>query len=216
MREVYCAKSVPDDGRSMSFHQCLRRGINEEDGKLWCKQHTPSIVAAKDYERRQKWKKEGVISDARWDIRMAEFSLVNAVREHGLDEAALDKEYQALLGSRREASGSGKGFQMSEPTEPTEEQLDRVIEICSKEALKPWEERFLSGGDLEAIRALLDHQQALLDENARLRKALEFYGYEENHYVDADPIAPASPVHKDYGRRARAALDNQRADSGGD
>lgn len=32
-------------------HQCTRKGVNQEEGKWFCKQHTPSIIKAKDDKR---------------------------------------------------------------------------------------------------------------------------------------------------------------------
>lgn len=38
--------------------QCSRRGIVEEDGVLWCKQHAPSVVRARDEAREDKWRQQ--------------------------------------------------------------------------------------------------------------------------------------------------------------
>jgi hypothetical protein len=46
------------------FLQCGRKGVVEECGLLWCKQHTPSVVEAKNAERAAKEKAE-------WDRRSA-------------------------------------------------------------------------------------------------------------------------------------------------
>lgn len=39
-----CPQRVVDD---YGPHQCKRRGVVREEGKLWCKQHAPSAVEAR-------------------------------------------------------------------------------------------------------------------------------------------------------------------------
>lgn len=57
-----CAAAVADGGRWPSWHQCTRKGINTEEGHVWCKQHTPSMVKAKSDARYAQWQDE-------WDER---------------------------------------------------------------------------------------------------------------------------------------------------
>jgi hypothetical protein len=41
--------------RDYVSYQCSRRGVNTEDEKLWCKQHTPSLVKARSEASYQKY-----------------------------------------------------------------------------------------------------------------------------------------------------------------
>lgn len=49
-----CAKEVPSPGMTMYFHPCHRNGVHYENDKWWCRQHAPSIVAAKNAARHAK------------------------------------------------------------------------------------------------------------------------------------------------------------------
>ena len=57
-----CAAAVSDGGSWPRWHQCRRKGVNTEAGHVWCRQHTPSLVKARDDERNGQWKRE-------WDER---------------------------------------------------------------------------------------------------------------------------------------------------
>lgn len=35
--------------------QCARKGVNSEDGEVWCKQHTPSLVKAKQVAKQAEY-----------------------------------------------------------------------------------------------------------------------------------------------------------------
>lgn len=50
-----CAKHVFGDYVS---HQCTRRGVVEEDGAVWCRQHVPSAVKARREEASRKYQEE--------------------------------------------------------------------------------------------------------------------------------------------------------------
>lgn len=55
------------------YSQCRRKGSVEEDGKLWCKQHTPSAEAARleasNKRQEEKWKESARKSRAAaWDL----------------------------------------------------------------------------------------------------------------------------------------------------
>ena len=50
-----CEKMITDGWHS---HSCSRKGINFEDDKWWCKQHTPSIIKARNEAQMAKWKRE--------------------------------------------------------------------------------------------------------------------------------------------------------------
>ena len=56
--EKRCVHRVFSSDGSFLGYQCSRGGVNEENGKLFCKQHTPSLVAAKEEARRQKWREQ--------------------------------------------------------------------------------------------------------------------------------------------------------------
>ncbi len=86
-------------------------------------------------------------------------------------------------------------------SETLDEQLERVRHLCAQQDLKPWEERFLSGGDLHALRAVLEQRD-------RMREALDFYAEDESYCptpptVDDDCLPL---VESDRGQIARAAI----------
>lgn len=70
MTDQQCEKRVYS-GFGFGAHQCTRRGVIEEQGRLWCRQHAPSAKEARDEERRRK-------HEARW-----------AKREHAGERARL-------------------------------------------------------------------------------------------------------------------------------
>lgn len=46
-----CQKQVWDRDSHWGSYQCSRRGVVERDGKLYCKQHDPEAVKARQAER---------------------------------------------------------------------------------------------------------------------------------------------------------------------
>jgi len=62
-----CRASVANGGRSVGFHQCMRKGYIEEEEKLWCKTHAPSTMAAKRQTANEKYQEETI----RWKCRVA-------------------------------------------------------------------------------------------------------------------------------------------------
>lgn len=59
---------------SYNAERCVRRGSVSENGKLWCKQHAPSLVKAKQEERDAKWR-------AKWDAKRKEDNRCDKLRE---------------------------------------------------------------------------------------------------------------------------------------
>lgn len=59
-----CRASVHAGG-GWGFHQCARKGVVEEHGYLWCKQHAPSAVTARNAEAQAKRDAETRARDAR-------------------------------------------------------------------------------------------------------------------------------------------------------
>ena len=49
-----CEKMVWGESGYQTY-QCKRRSVNAEDGKRWCRQHTPSIVKAKADAKMQEY-----------------------------------------------------------------------------------------------------------------------------------------------------------------
>lgn len=54
--------------RDYQFHQCSRRGLIEEDGQLWCKQHAPSAVKARREKSNDRYDLEDKISAMKQEI----------------------------------------------------------------------------------------------------------------------------------------------------
>ena len=57
-----CSADVHNDF-GVGFHSCLRQGIIQRDGKLYCKTHDPVEVEKRDDARNAKWKAESEASD---------------------------------------------------------------------------------------------------------------------------------------------------------
>lgn len=57
-----CSARVNGEGQWGAFHphQCQKSAVVQEDGKWWCKVHSPSYKAAKESENRR-------IYDERWE-----------------------------------------------------------------------------------------------------------------------------------------------------
>lgn len=56
--KALCSASVHDGGRSVSFHQCVFKGVLNYMGKLYCRKHYPPNVETKDKARKSKWQAE--------------------------------------------------------------------------------------------------------------------------------------------------------------
>lgn len=57
-----------------NHRRCSRKGVNVENGKRWCKQHTPSIVEARNEESSRKF-------HAKIAERTTELSALRALRD---------------------------------------------------------------------------------------------------------------------------------------
>lgn len=55
---------------------CARRGVIEEDGKWWCKQHSPTQVKSKRKKQNAKWTLEGKISTLKYEILATQKNIV--------------------------------------------------------------------------------------------------------------------------------------------
>lgn len=62
-------------------HNCSRTATIEEGGKWWCKQHVPSIVAARREKRNSEWEKKWAADRAAADHRAAITAADRAVVE---------------------------------------------------------------------------------------------------------------------------------------
>jgi len=77
-----CSESVsPSTG--WNSYQCSRKGIIEENGELWCKQHAPANVKAKREKVRAEWKakSEARIANQPANVRRAAIEECLAVVE---------------------------------------------------------------------------------------------------------------------------------------
>ena len=112
-----CAEtSVRDSGRWPSYHHCYNRGVETEDGKLWCRIHTPSRVR----ERREK---ADAASQMRFEQQMRPFreldklraqnrdllAALEAIIEHGDWDAATCSRCQTITTQARAAIDAAKG-----------------------------------------------------------------------------------------------------------
>ena len=79
-----CSKEIWRDYRE---GRCSRNGVNFEDGKWWCRQHTPSILKKKREDEQAKYDKDWKEKQARWK----EADRVNKIK---------DKLYAAYLDGR--------------------------------------------------------------------------------------------------------------------
>ena len=65
------------------LHQCTRKGVVGEEGKVWCKQHLPSAVKARREESNRQWAEK---HDSERLLRTTRDALIEAV----LDEVGGD------------------------------------------------------------------------------------------------------------------------------
>lgn len=84
-------------------NQCSRAGVLREDGKYWCKQHAPSLVAKKQAARSTKWDAEYKFKTLGWDIQAAKNQIAEAAiaanalgYELGEDASRCIKKYLGL------------------------------------------------------------------------------------------------------------------------
>ncbi len=101
-KEERCSQQVAFTGRMFGSHQCSRRGVNPEDGEVWCKQHTPSIKRAADSTLHDKWDREYGLKKAQRVYQQACLFLADALLVHGLSSAAIQvsKTYDTVRACR--------------------------------------------------------------------------------------------------------------------
>lgn len=88
-------------------HQCSRRGVLEEDGMLWCRQHAPSTVRRKRREedqawdeKQERWARREAMRKARHNITEAAIAHVTEAREGSLEDLGrVVHAYLSLLAS---------------------------------------------------------------------------------------------------------------------
>lgn len=106
-----CAKKVWHPSGNWGYHtDCKINAVNEEEGKLWCKTHTPSLVLAKGEattaQWRAKWASDSAASAKQAELKRLRNAVVDAAKvwsdtAYGDDleytvEAALLDALQAL------------------------------------------------------------------------------------------------------------------------
>ena len=64
-----------------SFSQCSRKPVNQEEGKGWCTQHTPSLVKAKREERARQWRREHAAKERGWALDALKDAIAEAALE---------------------------------------------------------------------------------------------------------------------------------------
>lgn len=74
------SKTVPKEERccgrvhnryGVDFHQCARRGTKKEGGKLYCRQHAPSLVKARKAKGAAAWDKKLKDDEDRYAAQLA-------------------------------------------------------------------------------------------------------------------------------------------------
>ena len=88
--EERCEKRVSSD----SWHQsrCSRKAVTVEDGKRYCRQHTPSLVAAKEVEKTK-------LYNQKWDRKREEYHRGDVLKRisEGITTVELEKLSPKLL-----------------------------------------------------------------------------------------------------------------------
>lgn len=74
----YCCADV-HDSYGVGFHSCSRRGVVEDKGNFYCKQHSPAEVAKRDAASKEKYAKQREKDRAMWDRRAAITALCEGV-----------------------------------------------------------------------------------------------------------------------------------------
>ena len=80
-----CVKQVHNDGRSVLFHRCLRKGKVRRNGELYCTQHDPVEVAKRDKARSEQFDRDWEQKQAQWkkidERRSAYSAMVKVLRD---------------------------------------------------------------------------------------------------------------------------------------
>lgn len=85
-REGYCAENVHDGGRGGMFHQCTRKATTGPS-KLFCGQHNPAAVAAREKARADRYAKMTAMHARADNIRALAMS-AELLRRAGRSDAA--------------------------------------------------------------------------------------------------------------------------------
>lgn len=102
MTDLTKCRAMVYDPRGFHRWQCSRKGHIEEEGKLWCKTHAPSTIAAKEkkaderYQREtEAWRGRMAKDEARNNLVKTAVLFVNRECSHAALERAV-REYEGL------------------------------------------------------------------------------------------------------------------------
>lgn len=88
-----CAGTVTEPG-GWHDYSCTRSGTIEENGKWWCRQHAPSLIAEKRAAKEAAWAAETAVSaSATKEGKMIRLLLADL----GVETLGLDRPYGASL-----------------------------------------------------------------------------------------------------------------------
>lgn len=73
-----CYRIVATD--AWSSRQCSRKGVIEEDGRLWCKQHAPSAVRERTKQAEERMDRE-IEQRCQWDMDRAWSKVIAKLRK---------------------------------------------------------------------------------------------------------------------------------------
>ena len=92
MSDPMCSERVPNDGRSVGFHNCSRKAKVWNDGAGYCTQHDPERVKARRAESARQWRAKmdagAASSRARSLTRCSEAQLRAECARRGFDMVA--------------------------------------------------------------------------------------------------------------------------------
>jgi hypothetical protein len=94
MDDTRCCATVRERGSSWPrFSQCQRKWTVEQDGKRWCKQHSPDAKAARHGAREERFKAE--MRDI--SIRNAHRKVAQVAIKHFRQQATFDELEAAVM-----------------------------------------------------------------------------------------------------------------------
>lgn len=109
-----CRSAVHEHGRGVGFYQCTRKGVIEEDGMLWCRQHAPSAERKRHKARQAKWNREARERDlankryyAREKITKIAIALFRQETTFDMLEAAVT-EYEKLSSPKQRPANTSR------------------------------------------------------------------------------------------------------------
>lgn len=101
MKTNRCAKQIFSGWHS---HNCQRSGTIEEGGKMWCCQHAPSKVAARNSAREAKWSRESAARSLLCKAQNLRRSIVDELLK--LDHENIPLEIRSQVDELRELEAS--------------------------------------------------------------------------------------------------------------